>query len=87
MSVIGLCCTWALFNGLKRWQIIFGKPQGVDDLPANGKLRQPRNRKCPYHLIAKTEAPSGLWCKSAGEAFGASLLGLDKGTQAALHMC
>jgi hypothetical protein len=69
-------------RSIKRWQVIFGKRQVVDNLSTNDKLRQPRNRKCPYQLIAKPEAPSGPWCKSAGEAFSASLLGINKGTQA-----
>src|SRR6185437_8516409 len=81
-SVIGIETHGRCSTVLKRPKFIFGKPQSVDDLPANGKLCQSRDRKCPYHLIAKAKAPSGLRRKGAGEAFSASLLLFNKRAQA-----
>ena len=67
---------------VKRPKIIFGERQPVADLTPEGEPGQPGNRKCPHHLVAESESPSGLRGEGAGEAFGALLFCLDEAAQA-----
>ena len=53
----------------KRWPVVIGKAQGIDDIPAHRKPCQPRDRERLYHLIAETTGTIGSlverWHQSA----------------------